>query len=182
MIDWRHRTLTVLLLFAFGLLAQLVAAFGFAALCIYRLCKRQPLTVFHLMGLSLAIVSWISIGFCVSLWVTPYPRIFFDVQPGFIAIQALAIIMSALILLWILFMLAYRIKNDRCRSSGSFIRIPDSVNDGIGQPKTRAFHLFPPNFKHLSKFFLALWFVMITFHIIGIPGYFALNLLSFTIW
>jgi len=182
LIDWRNSMVTVLVLFAFALLAQVITAFGFPGICAYVLWKRQPLTIFHLIGLSLAIVCWMSMGFFISLGVTPYPVIFFGVQPGFIAVQALAVIMSALILLWTLFMLACWIKNHGCSSSWSFIPIPVTLNDDEMQFKKRFFNLFPLSSKSSSRFFLILWVVIITFHIIGIPGYFALNLLSFNIW
>jgi hypothetical protein len=129
------------------------------------------------MRISLAIVSWMSIAFFASLAMAPYPRIFFDVQPGFIAIQALAIIMSVLILLETLLMFACWIKNDGCSSPWSV-----TVNyDRVQSEK----HFFNPLFfslKSLSKFFLGFWVMIIIFQIIGIPGYFALNLLSFNIW
>jgi hypothetical protein len=73
LIDWRNSMVTVLVLFAFALLAQLITAFGFPGICVYVLWKRQPLTIFHLIGLSLAIVCWMSMGFFISLGVTPYP-------------------------------------------------------------------------------------------------------------
>jgi len=182
LVDWRNNAVIVFVLLAFAFLAQLVTAFGFPGICAYILCKRQPLTIFHLMGLSLAIVCWMSIGFYISLAVTPFPRIFFGVQPGFIAVQALEIIMSALILLWTLLMLACWIKNDGCRSPWSVIPIPVIVNQDEVQFKKRYFNLFPLSLKGLSRCFLILWIMIIIFQIIGIPGYFALNLLSFNIW
>jgi len=182
LIDWRNNSVTVFVLFAFALLAQLLTAFGFSGICVYTLCKRKPLTMFHLMGLSLAIVCWMSIGFYISLAVTPFPRIFFDVQPGFIAVQALAVIFSALTLLWTLLMFACWMKNDACRSSWSVILTLVTVNHDEMQSKKRYFNLFPLSLKSLPRFFLILWIVIIIFQIIGIPGYFALNLLSFNIW
>jgi CubicO group peptidase (beta-lactamase class C family) len=177
LVDWRNNMLTVFVLFGFAMLAQLMSAFGFPIICAYVLCKRQPLTIFYLMGLSLAFVSWMSIGFFISLATTPFPRIFFGVQPGFIAIQALAIIMSVFILLWTLSMLACWIKNDSCNNPWSVTVNYDRVQSG-----KYFFNQFFFSLKSLSKFFLVFWVMIIIFQIIGIPGYFALNLLSFNIW
>jgi CubicO group peptidase (beta-lactamase class C family) len=180
--DWCNNVITVISLFAFAGLAQLMTAFGFSGICAYRLCKRRPLTAFHLMGLSLAIVCWMSIGFFISLGVTPYPLIFFGVQPGFIAVQVLAIIMSGLTLLWTLFMLGCWMKNDGCSNSQVVSRPSVTVNDDKVQSEKRVFCLFSLQSNSLSKSFLILWVMIIIFQVIGIPGYFALNLLSFTIW
>ena len=57
--DWRNRVATVITLLVFGLLAQVIAAYGFTILFMIMLYKRQKLTIFHLMGLSLSM----SIGF-----------------------------------------------------------------------------------------------------------------------
>jgi CubicO group peptidase (beta-lactamase class C family) len=154
LVDWRNNMLTVFVLFGFAMLAQLMSAFGFPIICAYVLCKRQPLTIFHLMGLSLAIVSWMSIGFFISLVTTPFPRIFFGVQPGFIAIQALAIIMSVFILLWTLSMLACWIKNDSCNNPWSVTVNYDRVQSG-----KYFFNQFFFSLKSLSKFFLVFWVI-----------------------
>ena len=181
-IDWRNRMVTVVVLFAFGLLAQLVAAFGYAILFIYTLCKGQSLTIFHLMGLSLALVCWMSIGFFISFGATPFPRIFFDIQPGFIAVQVLAIILSVLILLWSLLMIVSWMKNDRSNNPWSRIQVSNSVNQDEIQVKNQFSNFVCLSLKRAPKAYLVLWVVITILHIIGIPGFFALNLLSFTIW
>ena len=62
--DWRNRVATVITLLVFGLLAQVIAAYGFTILFMIMLYKRQKLTIFHLMGLSLSM----SIGFFYFVW------------------------------------------------------------------------------------------------------------------
>jgi len=182
LIDWSNNMITVYVLFAFGLLAQLITAFGFSIICAYRLYKRQPLTIFHLMGLILSIACWLSIGFFISLATTTFPRIFLDVQPGFIAIQALAIIISILILLSIVLMIVCWIKNDACSNPWSTSSNPVFLNYEQIQLNKRIFIQSSFSLKVLSKSFLIFWIVIIIFQIIGIPGYYALNLLSFKIW
>ena len=163
-------------------MAQLLAALGFPIICIYTLCKRRSLTAFHLMGLTLSISSWLSIGFFVSFAIIPYPVIFFGVQPGFVAVQALAIIMSILILLWISLMLLCWMKNDHCTKP--WLSEPNYVtlNHERRRAKKRSVSLFPLSLKGLSKGFLIFWFLIVVLHIIGIPGFFVLNLLNFHIW
>ena len=112
--DWSNRMVPVLTLFSFGMIAQLLAALAFPIICVVVLCKRQSLTPFHLMGLSLSIVSWMSFGSFISFAVIPYPVIFFGVQPSFVAVQVLAILMSVFILLWTSLMLIDWMKNDHC--------------------------------------------------------------------
>jgi CubicO group peptidase (beta-lactamase class C family) len=207
---WTDSSASVYTLLAFFVVALLTSMFALPVLVWRAYCYHTPgvrsvrgVTPWHWASLFVTMVAWFLFAFVAALAGAPYPALYLDVHPSWVAVQVLVLMLVIPIWAIALVVVVYAAVSAYTGRGNAILHSPLSA----GTPSGKSAQDLLPNASSATndhdgdsslclgrvRVWLAAtmdgqhalaiaWAILTLSSIIGFPGVYAVNLVTFTVW